>query len=488
MPFRHSFLPVFFVCLLFIPFPGIHQVLAAPPTPTLDSLQQEIITLRTEMTAMREQYERSLQSLQQRLDEQSRQHPVAAATNLANPADEKERLRRAAAAATQTPVPESATAAPDDSRPAPPAFKAGNMALQALNPEISLTGDVISQFRSQENVREHARATFRSLGLHAECYLDPQTRFKSSFPILENGTQLGEAYITRLGFAPNLNLTLGKFHQPFGTVSRWHQHGLDQVDFPLALRRLFGGPLNQIGVSFEWQLPAKTGTGRELTLQLTEADNPAIFAQNSRGVPAALVRYKQFKDLDTNTYFEWGLTGLVGMNDRWTVGAPPKAVVQDQSRPTFALGLDFTRLWEPTDRMRYRNFLWRTEGYFLARDLITAAGNRDTARAWGAYTNFQWKLNRTLETGVRLDYYRPDSKPYAPAVGPTVLYANALHMAPGNSPWEYQISPYWTWHQSPWVRYRLEVDFRKGHNFEKDDRRITLQCIWAAGPHLHDRY
>ena len=443
------------------------------------AIREEVARLRAEMSAMRDHYETAISRLERKVAE------LSSGTSSPAPCDEREALRRAAATALSMELP--ATVA-SSSRADNVTFKAGELALQALNPVISLTGDLISQFRSQENVRENARGTFRSLGVHAECYLDPQTRFKSSFPITQNGTELGEAYITRVGFGKDLNLTLGKFHQPFGTVSRWHQHALDQVDFPLALRRLFGGPLNQIGVSFDWQLPAPAGAGREFTLQLADAKNAAIFGQNTRGVPCLLLRYKQFRDLTPSTYFEWGVTGLAGTNDRWTIGVAPTATIRDESLPTFALGLDVTRLWEPTDRMRYRNFLWRTEGYFLARDLTTTAGNRDTARAWGASTNFQWKLNRTLETGIRLDYYRPDSKPYAPAVRETALYAGALHMAPGRNPCEFQVSPYWTWYQSPWVRYRLEFDYRKGREMEKEDRRIVLQCIWAAGPHLHDRY
>jgi len=424
--------------------------------------------MRAEMTAMRDRYETTIAGLEEKVAALASQSwQTVGKENPPSTFDERDRLRKAAAGTLGVADLEATTSF----TPAQAVtFKAGELGLQALNPEISLTGDVISQFRSQEGVREHARGTFRSLGVHGECYLDPQTRFKTAFPITENGTELGEAYVTRVGFAKDFNLTLGKFHQQFGTVSRWHQHALDQVDFPLALRRLFGGPLNQIGVSLDWQLPSGAGTGRDLTMQVTNAKNGAIFGQNSRGVPCLLARYKQFRDLDASTYFEWGLTGLAGTNDRWTLGAAPKTTIRDESLPTFALGLDFTRLWEPTDKMRYRNFLWRTEGYFLARDLITGVGNRDTARAWGAYTNLQWKLNRVLESGIRFDYYRPDTKSYASAVTPTTLYAGALHMVPGGNPYEFQISPYWTWHQGPWVRYRLEFDYRKGHNMEKEHR------------------
>ena len=457
----------------------------------LAAVRQELAEMRAEMSAMRQHYETSIRDLETRLNSSIPKTDAKTASPDEKPAaSEKDRLRKAALQnldASESPpaISESTPTAPTPET----TFHAGNQALQALNPEISLTGDVITQFRDQDNIRENARATFRSLGVHGEGYLDPYTRFKTAFPILENGTSLGEAYITRVGFSPHMNLTLGKFHQQFGTINRWHQHGLDQVDFPLALRRLFGGPLNQIGASFDWELAGTGNTARDLTLQVTHANNQALFGQNTRGVPCALVRYKTFRDLDADTYFEWAVTGLAGMNDRWRIGTGATAFDRDESKPLTAVGLEFTRLWEPTDQMRYRHFMWRTEAYHLTRGLLTPAGDEDTVRAWGAYTNFHWKLNRTLESGIRLDYYRPDTKTYAVTPVPqTALYPGALHAVTGANPFEFQISPYWTWHQSPWVRYRLELDFRKGHHMEPDDRRITLQCIWAAGPHLHDRY
>jgi len=482
-------------CLLVFAFAPCLQTTCAAKAVSNDdvaALREEIAGLRSEMSAMRNKYEMTIARLEEQVNRLGSggfelAGPAAVSGHvLATPVDEKERLRLVAAGALGSAAQESSAVSATSAQSV--TFKAGELGQQALNPEISMTGDVIAQFRSQDDVRENARGTFRSLGVHGECYLDPDTRFKASFPIQEEGTEICEAYITRVGFSKNLNLTLGKFHQQFGVVGRWHQHALDQVDFPLALRRLFGGPLEQIGVSFDWQLPAGRGMGRELTLQLTHANNDALFAENSRGVPCVLTHYKQFKDLDASTYLEWGVTGMAGTNDRWSVGAAPAISIRDESRPTYALGFDLTRLWEPTDRMRYRNFCWRTEGYYLARDIITAAGDRDTARAWGAYTNLHWKLNRILESGIRLDYYRPDSKPYADVGTPTELYPGALHMVPGRDPYEFQVSPYWTWNQSPWVHYRLEFDYRKGHNMEQDDRRITLQCIWAGGPHLHDRY
>jgi hypothetical protein len=365
-------------------------------------------------------------------------------------------------------------------------FSAGNLSLQAENPEISVTGDFIYELKSMDGNRNNADATFRSLGLHYETYLDPYTKFKGAVPVLENDSMLGEAYITRYGVTDSLNITLGKFRQQFGIINRWHKHGLDFVNFPLTMRRIFGdGGLNQNGISFEWNLGSKGNETRELTAQLTESTNGRLFSGNEKGLPSLLTHYKSFRDIDADRYQEIGFTAMAGANDSWNVNRSGIIEKHDRTKPVFALGLDYTYLWEPADNMRFRNFLWRTELYGLRKEILRPdGGGEDSLSAWGGYTNLQWKLDRDLESGVLLDYYRPDSKTYASTAG--------LSLAPlafnESNPEEWQISPYVTWHQSPWVRYRLEFNYRSGNNIGPDERTILFQCIWAAGPHKHDRY
>ena len=52
----------------------------------------------------------------------------------------------------------------------------------------------------------------------------------------------------------------------------------------------------------------------------------------------------------------------------------------------------------------------------------------------------------------------------------------------------WQVGPYVTWNQSPFVRYRLEYNHEDGHGMEDAEDRIMLQMIFAAGPHKHERY
>jgi hypothetical protein len=190
------------------------------------------------------------------------------------------------------------------------------------------------------------------------------------------------------------------------------------------------------------------------------------------------VHYKHYRDLSDDLYVELGLTALLGWNDAWDVGG----VTVHDSLGTRVFGADLSLLWEPTDQMRYRNVEWRSEVYFLHRDVYAPDGSgRDTLRAWGAYSYLQSKIARTWVIGARLDYYRPDGKDYAaPSLVPLAY--------PDEDDYRWQVGPYITWQQSPFVRFRLEYNHADGHGMAEREDLVWLQVIFAAGPHKHERY
>ncbi len=388
-----------------------------------------------------------------------------------------EALRRIAEAEAEAEASGDATAgAPEEMT-----FRARGLSLQALNPEISVTGDIIAQYRDQGDITERAKMKARCLGLHLESYLDPYSRFKAAVEFSEEEIGLGEVYFTRFGIAEGLNFTLGKFRQPFGVVNRWHKHGLDQLDFPLPLLMIFGEEgLNQTGGSLDWTMPPLGNTSQALTFQVTEGKNERVFGGNTKSTPSMLARYRNYRDISKDTYLELGLTGLLGWNDEWNLAGD---LTEHESLPASVLGADLTLLWEPTDRMRYRNLLWRTEAYLLQKDILAPdASGRDTVDAWGAYTYIQSKVSRTCEIGIRVDYYRPDSKAYA-----EIGQLSPLAVVDDDA-YRWQVGPYITWYQSPWVRFRLEYNHEDGRSMEPPVDRLMLQCIFAAGPHKHERY
>lgn len=459
------------ICILLIAQPAIAQDASSGKGQSPDS-QSQIEAMQQQLDELRKEYSEKISELERKIEQlgaQSRENEEAdirrAAEEAVSPIEEEEQFE-------------------DSSEEA--VFKSGALGLQALNPEISVVGDLLSWVGETEGEKKRSNFDLRCVGLHFESYLDPYSKMKVCIPVTPSFAKLGEAYMTRYDVGKDLNLTVGKFNQQFGVVNRWHLPSLDQVDYPLALRNIFGGgPLNQTGVSLDWMVP-KFSTGTQMmTLQITSGDNQRLFGQNSTNFPSALLHYKNYRDLSKDLYFECGLSALVGRNDEWQISPLGSSPFTESSRLwTAVYGLDMTLLWEPTEAMRYRNWLWRTEGYYLKKRLLAPDGSGpDTINAWGAYSYFQSKISRTTEIGIRGDYYRPDVKSYANVPG---LSLSPLAVTtPGAHQW--QVSPYITWWQSPWVKWRLEYNHRWGKGLP-DDNRVFVQCTFAAGPHKHERY
>ncbi len=435
-------------------------------------IQSQVEMLQKQLEELRKEYSEAISELERKIEELKSK----------DRGGEEVEIRRAAEEAAGTIEEETPEEVSEET-----VFKSGALGLQALNPEISVDVDAVSWYGDSEEEPGRLDFGLREFGIHFESYLDPYSKFKSSFSLEEEGAELEEAYMTRYDIGKSLNMTIGKFHQQFGIVNRWHLPALDQVDFPLALRNIFGGPLESTGVSFDWLMPKFGNSTQMLTFQLTRGSNYRLFGQNSTNFPSLLVHYKNYRDISKDLYFEAGFTSLVGRNDEWQL-TPPTDIDMPLTKTdrlwTTAYGFDFTLLWEPTEAMRYRNWVWRTEGYFLRKRLLPPDDSGpDTLKAWGLYSYFQSKISRTTEVGARLDYYKPDVKSYADA--PELLLSPLAVTTSGAHQW--QISPYITWWQSEWVKWRFEYNHRWGRGFPSDDR-LFVQCTFAAGPHKHERY
>jgi hypothetical protein len=342
-------------------------------------------------------------------------------------------------------------------------FREGSRSLQALNPEISATGDMLSKylFKSPHYTEEERSGfQFRVFEVAFQSNLDPFSMAKAILEFNPREIALAEAYVTWLGLFPRINLTAGKFRQQFGVVNRWHAHALDQVAFPLPIQLFMGEEgLNQIGFSLEWLMPSFTAHANEFILQITNSSNEALFGGEEFSLPAVLGRFKNFYDLNPSTYFEIGFTGLAGTND--SLG-----FTFDQShRWTYMGGIDVTLSWIPIKKALYRGFLWRTEFYYLNKELPVS----EKIKAWGSYSYLDYRLNRRWIIGVRGDIAQP----------PT---------ARNNDQYLWQLVPYLTFWQSEFVYLRLQFSHLQGHNLETEDNRLTFQIDWSLGPHKHERY
>ena len=356
-------------------------------------------------------------------------------------------------------------------------FQGKQRSLQALNPEISVVGDLFGRYVDSGDGlgvigSERSGAFLRVLGLHLQSNLDPFAFARMAVELHPDGAEVGEAYVTWTSVLPGLSLTFGKFRQQLGVVNRWHKPGLDQFDFPLMLTVPFGpGGLNQSGIATHLVLPPVWSHGLELFVQVTNGSNEGVFAGSFFSVPSTLVRLTNYWDLTPNTYLELGLTGMFGFNNPRSALGEDGDLRSEPWRQTIIGGADLTLNWEPLNRSKYNYFTWRTEFLYIRKQLV----EEDLLQWMGGYTSLELRLNRSWIIGVREDLVQP------------------FNVTNGDR-WIVQTVPYVSWWQSPWVRFRLEYDFTipemqfSAAKIADVEHRVFLQLTFAAGPHKHERY
>ncbi|MBN2801485.1 MAG: hypothetical protein JXR91_00170, partial [Deltaproteobacteria bacterium] len=385
-------------------------------------------------------------------------------------------------------------------------FKSGARSLQALNPELSVVGDIYGQYVNQNKqvYSNYGRTGFfpRVMALHLQANLDPYSVAKIAIEVKPDEVELDEAYVTWSAVTSWMSLTAGKFHQQFGVVNRWHAPSLDQFSFPLVILEHFGGPLNQTGISADFLLPKMWADLQEIELQITNGQNEKLFSGDFFSIPSALLHMRNYWDLTPDTYLEFGLTGVIGVNNQIgkTVerdevetqlynenGNPVNfydengekvsvlkqpgetTVVNDKDwRLTAVGGGDLTINWEPSNQAKYKGFTFRSEFLYAYKQVKDALGNDREIKSFGGYSYMQVKPARSWILGVRGDFTTPFE-------------------LENRDKYTWAVVPYITWWQSPWVRFRLQYNYIDWADQPKEHR-VLLQMTFSAGAHKHDRY
>ncbi len=419
-----------------------------------------------EVRASADSLERELRLLQVRVDSLQHllQQLIRESRDTTEVVDELAALRAAAqAAADETRSDEDSTAT-QQSR---------TQNLSALNPEISVTGDVIAHFTAPNDERNRIGATPREFEFSFQAALDPHTRtkifaaYEEEIPIAgfpEGGHEepaddgdeeaghghgefhIEEAYAFWVGLPGSFGLKAGKFRQEIGLYNRWHTHGLWEADRPLPSVAFLGHDgLIQTGVGLT--LPSlTTGPGTQsIVLEATSATNDAMFEHG--GDYSLLGRFQSFWELSSGAYFQMGATGVYGENN-------------DEDFKSSLVGLDFAFRWAPTNRALYQAFHLKGEWYFSQQDEAGESVSRQ-----GGYAQANYRLNRRFLLGVRGDYLE------------------GLEVDPNI----FQLVPSITWWQSEWVYLRLQYNNLK-HAGEVANHTVLLQLVWAIGPHKHETY
>jgi len=392
--------------------------------------------LRAEIAQLRAEYEARIATLEARLEElEVGPRQAGPDEPSAAPAAEIDALRAAARAAARGEA-ETAAAAPEEPR---------RRSLNALNPEVSFTGNVLAT-ASDAGREEFA---VQEIELDLQAALDPFSRTRLTLAVEDGEIDVEEGYVLYSSLPGGLELTFGKFRQQFGVLNRQHLHALPQTTYPEVLTTVFGEEgLAQTGVSLRWLLPRPWASANEIALQLTDGGSDAFGGEDFEQL-AVLAHLKSFWEVSPAVWFEWGLSGAAGETP--------------EGGDSRVWGTDLTWAWQPPARAKYRGLTWRAEVLLSQRD--DAFGRRRDA--WGGYTYFEGLVARNLHLGLRYDDV---ADPLAPALRRRGFV------------------PYLTWWQSEFVRLRAEFQRLEDDLGGDGENRFALQLTWAAGPHKHETY
>ena len=391
----------------------------------------------------------ALGELSRRLEAVRRTRCMPPGTPVVQSADTTDDLAalRADAAAAAGGAPSSAGApAPKDSTPPPKTEFVGRQRnASVLNPEISATGDIRLVARDG---RQRDNGVAREFEVALQSALDPYSSTKIFLTFENEEVGVEEGYIYWTGLPGRLRVDVGKFRQQLGDLNRWHLHALPETEYPLVYQRFLSPEgLTGVGLSLYTTLPVSIlGGTHEVWLQGTTAESDALYAGSHQ--PTLLFHLQNFWQLNRSTYGQLGFTATGGNND-------------DEDLRSRLLGLDFRLTYRPPEAGTRREITLRTEGYRLHASELGTTTNR-----YGTFVDLNARLSRRWVLGARYDWVE------APR---------------GIEDTEWRITPSVTWWQSEFVFLRLEGEHASS-DLEGRRNLLSLQAVWAMGPHKHETY
>ncbi len=299
--------------------------------------------------------------------------------------------------------PSTAASASPDPAPASPqvaqtqTFGGATSNAKLLNPDISLIGDYIGTV-GRNNV-----APSRALELHEsevgmQAIIDPYARADAFISFGETGVNVEEAYVTFTSLPAGLLMKVGKMRANFGKVNTIHNHALPYIDRPLATNNLVGGEdgIDDAGISISRFLPAPKNWFMEGTAQVYRGDSDDLFTSYRRQDVSAVGHVRAYRDLTESTNLDLGISYARGHSAGITSLSPSDFL-------TNLYGADVTLRWKPLRRAIYKNFLFRTELFWSARDQLSALNTFETQHAFGMYSSAEYRVNRRWTVGGRFD-------------------------------------------------------------------------------------
>ncbi len=319
-----------------------------------------------------------------------------------------------------------------------------------MNPEISVSGDIRMNYFSPGPQVDNFVAREFEIGFQSA--LDPFSTAKVFLTVEDGQVGLEEGYLFFTALPGHLRLDLGQFRQLVGELNRWHLHALPEDEYPLVIRRYAGEDgLAAPGASVYLPLPFPQRAGAyELTVQATSGVNDVLYGGGRR--PAVNAQLAAFWQFSRSIFAQVSFSGLYGTN-------PDTGL-------TTTLGVVAARFtWRPPQQARSRELTLRSELWALRRR-FDLAPTFDATR-FGGYADASWKLNRRWVVTLRGDYVQsPDPGPLAT---------------------EWAVTPSLTFWQSEFVYLRALYEHARDVTQANHDR-LSLQVVFAMGPHKHELF
>lgn len=351
-------------------------------------------------------------------------------------------------------------------------FHSGTRRQQGMNPNISLGGDFFIGGSNVDNEHLNTPGDFgygnngifmREIELGLESALDPFTRGKTFISFTEGHLSIEEAYVEILNLPLNMNLRLGIINPEFGPLNRYHDHALPQFDRPRALVSYFGtGNFGGPGVAANFMLPRLLwADASSFEVAAVHGSAPFAFASGSPWLLQGIGHFKNYYDINDDSYFEFSLNSVVGKN--------PTGINLGENLLTTVNSLALSYKWQPVGRSKYRTFDWKNEFFYVTYQ--RAGGDIAPSRAF--YSSIQNKLGARWWISGR------------------VGYTEKLITA-GQNQWDYTLAlDFW---QSEFVFWRLQYQYNARNYWNvvnenlPSDHSVLLQICWAMGPHRHEAY
>jgi len=336
----------------------------APSPQALSEARAEVDRLKQELVALREQYDRRLSDLEQKL-------AALAAMPQATP--------------VAAPAPEPAIS-----------NAAGAGASKVFNPDMS----VIANFAGVAGKNNHSdQPTFglSEVEVAMQAIVDPYARADFYLSAGPEGLEVEEGFITFNTLPAGLLLKAGKMRAEFGKVNRLHTHSLPYADRPLVTQNLVGG---EEGISLPGVSLSRLIQNSALFLEATgEAyyGTSDVFQSRQKSKLTYVGRLRGYRDITEATNLDVGASYASGPSAQ----TPETVVPADTTTELF--GIDATFRYRPLRRAIYQRFQARTELIWSRPRSNGVTGER----SFGYYGNVDYQFARRWYAGARYDRSAP---------------------------------------------------------------------------------